>query len=298
MIKTNRNKSQAPEILTLPNGRGAKETKRAIEYYSKSNTTRSFKNTKPFKFSVYSDRKVKDKLIDLFNEKCAYCESKFLHVYSGDVEHFRPKGKIKEATPQKPGYYWLAANWDNLLLSCRNCNQKLKHLTVGSTIKETMGKMDQFPLIDGGFHIQNHEKNISEEEPFRLLINPCIENPEHFFKYDINSGVIIPKPTSSKEKKMAKASIKTYVLQRVPLVQARERKAIEILAQIQRVKEAVKNVSDSTESTDSFKKIYFDKILIRELKKLKQFLSPNEEYLGLARQIINAFLEQNFQITV
>lgn len=291
MIKVDRNIIETPEILIKDDGRGLRETKRAIAHYTKPNVT------KPFKFSVYSDSKVKEALIELFMEKCAYCESKFLHVYSGDVEHFRPKGKIAEAVNPKPGYYWLAAKWDNLLLSCRNCNQKLKHLTVGATDKVTMGKMDQFPLADGGVHVQDHELEIQTEESFRLLINPCIENPEEYFKYDINSGVIIPKPTDSKEKKMAEESIRVYVLQRVPLVQARERKAIEILAQVQRVKEAAKNISEHIHSS-SVKRIYFDKILKKELKKLKQFLSPNEEYLGLAKQIINEFLKQNFQITL
>jgi uncharacterized protein (TIGR02646 family) len=292
MVKIDRDNVQVPDILTNPNGRGIRETNKAIKYYSKPNVT------KPLRFSVYSDSRVKESLIELFKEKCAYCESRFLHVYSGDVEHFRPKGQIAEAQNPKPGYYWLASNWDNLLLSCRNCNQKLKHLTVGNIEKETMGKMDQFPLDTNGVHIQSHENDISSEEPFRLLINPCIENPEDFFKYDIESGVIIPKPSNRKDKKMAEESIRVYVLQRVPLVQARERKAIEILAQIQRVKEAIKNVSDFADNSSSIKKIYFDKILKKELKKLKQFLSPNEEYLGLAKQIINEFLEVNFQISI
>ena len=155
--------------------------------------------------------------------------------------------------------------------------------------------MDQFPLADGGVHCQDHKIGVLAEEPFRLLINPCIENPEDFFKYDINTGVIIPKSDEDKKKKMAEESIRVYVLQRVPLVQARERKAIEILAQIQRIKEAVKNVSDHMDDTSSLKRIYFDKILKKELKKLKQFLHPNEEYLGLAKQIINQFLKENFQ---
>jgi len=291
MIKIDRSIVEIPKILIEDNGRGIRETKRAVSHYKKPNVT------KAFKFSVYSDSKVKGALIELFKGKCAYCESKFLHVYSGDVEHFRPKGKIAEAVNPKPGYYWLAAKWDNLLLSCRNCNQKLKHLTIGATEKETMGKMDQFPLADGGIHVQDDELDIQTEEPFRLLINPCIENPEEFFRYDINTGVIIPKPKGLKKKKIAEESIRVYVLQRVPLVQARERKAIEILAQIQRVKEAIKNISEHSDSS-SLKRIYFDKILKKELKNLKQFLSPNEEYLGLAKQIINEFLKANFQISI
>ena len=70
------------------------------------------------------------------------------------------------------------------------------------------------------------------------------------------------------------------------------------LDELQRIKEAVKNVSDFVDDSSSIKKIYFDKILKKELKRLKQFLNPNEEYLGLAKQIINEFLELNFQITL
>lgn len=290
MIKIDRQKVEAPEILTKEKGRGYKETQKAIAHYSiPENASSSYK-----KFKVYSDTEVKEALIALCDEKCAYCESKFLHVYSGDVEHFRPKGRISDAINPKPGYYWLAADWDNLLLSCRNCNQKLKHLTGDNLAKQTMGKVDQFPLLDGGLHIQDHETGIDAEEPFRLLINPCKENPEDFFEYNIRNGYILPKTLGDKERKMAEESIRVYVLQRIPLIQARYRKTIEILAQIQRVKEATKNISDISDDTSSLKRIYFDKILKKELKKLKQFLDPKEEYLGLAKQIINQFLEENF----
>jgi len=292
MIKVDRQSVNIPDILTNPKRTGLKETTKAINYYANPNVL------KPFKFSAYSKPEVKSTLINLFKEKCAYCESRFLHVYSGDVEHFRPKGQIAGIPNPKPGYYWLAAHWDNLLLSCRNCNQKLKHLTVGNTKKITMGKMDQFPLLPQGLHVRTPNDKIEDEEPFRLLINPCKENPEDYFKYDIKSGVIIPKRKIGKQRKMADASIKVYVLQRVPLVQARERKSIEILAQIQRVKEAVKNVSDFIDNPSSVKKIYFDKILKKELKKLRLFLNPKEEYLGLARQVIKAFLKENFQISI
>lgn len=291
MIKIDRNAVETPDILVNPKGRGIKERTKAIAYYSKDNSL------KPFKYSVYSNTDVKTALINLFQKKCAYCESLFLHVYSGDVEHFRPKGRISDAENPKPGYYWLASDWDNLLLSCRNCNQKLKHQVVGRAGKETMGKMDQFPLDQNGVHVRTHKTDIAQEEPHRLLINPCIENPEQFFKYEINSGVIIPKHSDGKERQMAEESIRVYVLQRVPLVQARERKSIEILAQIQRVKEAVKNLSDVMLESN-YKQMYFDKILQKELKKLKRFLSPEEEYLGLARQIISQFMEEYFKMTV
>lgn len=53
---------------------------------------------------------VKTRLVSLYHNKCAFCESKLESMH---VEHFRPK---------RGGYYWMAFSWDNLLLSCPTCN--------------------------------------------------------------------------------------------------------------------------------------------------------------------------------
>ncbi len=285
MIFIDKKKHPIPEILIDPNKSGVKETNRNIEFIN---------NNEPenLKFNVYSNPKVKESLIVLFNGKCAYCESKFLHVYSGDIEHFRPKGEIltKENNKIKPGYYWLAADWDNLLLSCRNCNQKLKHLIIGETEKKTMGKMNQFPLIDSTKYVLNHNNNVSDEEDYRLLIQPCIDNPEEHLEFDINNGII--KGLTDKGEK----SIEVYVLQRIPLVQSREKLLIDIKAQIQRVIDAVNNVNDSLDTATSNKRVFFDMVLKREMKRLKKFLDEDEEYIAMAKQIIHPFLKSNFGI--
>jgi uncharacterized protein (TIGR02646 family) len=298
MIKIDRNKVPIPDILTNnPKKRGFKETAKAILYYDvpEPDKLKSYK-----KFKIYGTPEVKGALIKLFNGKCAYCESTFLHVYIGDVEHFRPKGAIKIGDNlKKPGYYWLAADWDNLLLSCRNCNQKSKQFTFGESVKNSIGKMNQFPLSDESKRVRkhNHSNGIEQEEPVRLIINPCKENPENYFKYSTRTGVILPKSRAKHKKNMAKNSIEVFALQRVPLVQERERKAIEIKAQMQRIKQALKNVSEHLDNNDRTIKRYYNRILKKELKKLYNFLSVKEEYVGLARQMINKFLETNFGIT-
>lgn len=288
MIFVDRNRIRIPDILRT---KGKKEAKKNLDFANKGEWNN-------LKFKVYSHDDVKEALIKLFNGKCAYCESLVLHIYPGDIEHFRPKGKIEEANPsQTPGYYWLAADWDNLLLACRNCNQNLKHLVFGNLSKETMGKMNQFPLANDFKHVQSHKgakKKIREEEKHRLLINPCIEDPEEYFEYT-DDGVIKPKVGSRKKFEMAEKSIKVYVLQRMPLVQNREKVLIEIYAQMQRVIEAVKNLSESMGAgMDRNKRVLCDKILKRELTRLKKFMHDREEYAGMARQMINDFLEKNF----
>ena len=68
--------------------------------------------------SSYADEKncykvgsVQKRLNKIYHLKCAYCEKKLLDAPK-HIEHYRPKDV----------YYWLAYSWDNLLLSCGNCN--------------------------------------------------------------------------------------------------------------------------------------------------------------------------------
>lgn len=292
MIFIDRRKVAKPSILDKVGQDGRTETQRAIAYYSPFDPTKD-----PFKYKLYSDASVKEALIQLFKGKCAYCESTFLHVYSGDVEHFRPKGEIEGALPNsKPGYYWLAADWDNLLLSCRNCNQKLTHSIYGDAAKKTMGKMNQFPLTAPGQHVRIHTnpQGIAPEEPYRLLLNPCIDNPELHLEYG-DEGVIRPKKNQfGIPSILGKTSIDVFVLQRVQLVQARERVLIDIQAQMQRVLEATDNFNRHFGDVDPALRFYFEKIMQRELERLKSFLNPDEQFVAMARQVIGDFFRENF----
>jgi uncharacterized protein (TIGR02646 family) len=294
MIFVNRHKVPVPGVLTDPEKPGRKETGKAIAHYTGAHTAT------PFAFKAYADPEVKAALIKLFNQKCAYCESVFLHVYPGDVEHFRPKGEITEAPNPQPGYYWLAADWDNLLLSCRNCNQKLAHALFGENHKKVMGKMNQFPLLDETKRVRQHDhpQGVEAEEPYRLLLNPCIDNPEEHLEYDENSGVIKARKVHGTASIKALKSIEVYALQRVPLVLAREKLLIDIHAQLQRVKEAVVRYNEALDGSGAGEKFLFERRLKQELEWLNRFIQPDKEYAGMARQVIGRFLQANFGITI
>jgi uncharacterized protein (TIGR02646 family) len=62
--------------------------------------------------SKWSHADIKDALKHETMGKCAYCESKPLHVSFGDVEHICPKSSKPE----------LAYEWSNLTLACEVCN--------------------------------------------------------------------------------------------------------------------------------------------------------------------------------
>lgn len=152
----------------------------------------------PFDTSVYGDQTVKDLLISDQNEKCCFCEAKFLDNSYGDVEHFRPKGAYKKAGANKltyPGYYWLAYEWSNLMFSCEKCNRSFKK--------------NVFPLSNENtrkpFH--NHPNALEDEE--NLLIDPSAEDPRDHIVF--NEEVPIAVNGSNKGTK----SIEAYGLERM-----------------------------------------------------------------------------------
>ncbi|MGA3083055.1 MAG: retron system putative HNH endonuclease [Terracidiphilus sp.] len=64
--------------------------------------------------SKYGHPSIKNALVEMFHGKCAYCESKIVHVDYGHIEHFRPKS-VEKFRP-------LTFEWSNLFLACAKCN--------------------------------------------------------------------------------------------------------------------------------------------------------------------------------
>lgn len=132
---------------------------------------------------LYKGTDVKRQLRQDQYDKCAYCECRLNGDY-GHIEHFRPKAGYSIPPSNAiitPGYYWLAYDWSNLLLSCSKCN--------------TSYKANHFALEDESKRdIAN--KNISKEEP--LLINPYVEDPNlhlEFHEHIVAPKVIDGKPS-------------------------------------------------------------------------------------------------------
>jgi uncharacterized protein (TIGR02646 family) len=140
---------------------------------------------KKLKFSsdIYGDKSVKKALILAQHKKCCFCER--LVGEDGDVEHFRPKSAYCQQKGKKferPGYYWLAYDWDNLYLSCSPCNQRQK------------GAL--FPLFNPEKRAHLCGNNIGIEEP--LFIDPGKEEPSLHIGF--RGEVPYPVPGSAKGK--------------------------------------------------------------------------------------------------
>jgi uncharacterized protein (TIGR02646 family) len=191
MIKINKPKEQ-PSIL-LEKGKYEKE----ILCIAYDKGERSF----DFDRHIYSHEDVKESLINIQHKKCCYCESKFKHIYPGDIEHFRPKGAVqqnKKDKIQKPGYYWLAYEWSNLLFSCHRCNNLKRNL---------------FPLKNSEKRANNHHNDISIEEP--LLINPAETDPANYISFRRHIAIPI------NDNKIGEKNIQLLELNRDDLKEAR-----------------------------------------------------------------------------
>jgi hypothetical protein len=127
-----------------------------------------------------------------FAGKCAFCETEVYSAQHADIEHFRPKGAIKDENDAPirltdgsphPGYYWLAYDFTNLLLSCQLCNQPSTGRSEGTRI----GKWNAFPLVDETKRAQRPGEEVQEEP---ILINPTQEDPALHLGLDPVTGVL------------------------------------------------------------------------------------------------------------
>lgn len=162
MIRTER---PAPGPVVLQNKGKAKRRAHSLSYTRSPVGYDNGEHQFAFDTAIYAHPEVKTELLSMQHGKCAFCESKIDHISYGDVEHFRPKAAVKQnaADPvTRPGYYWLAYEWENLLLSCQLCNQRHK------------GNL--FPLFDPAARARGHQADLSRESP--MFINPVDDDPE------------------------------------------------------------------------------------------------------------------------
>lgn len=123
--------------------------------------------------AYWTETDVKEALWEMHCGKCCYCERKRDMKRDSDVEHFRPKSAV--AGEDHPGYWWLAYEWDNHLLSCKTCNQTYKQC--------------HFPLMAGSPRAQGPNDAHSSENA--VLINPAKEDPERSIGFEWSNAVFV-----------------------------------------------------------------------------------------------------------
>ena len=168
-------KRPAVVVPTLADtGAGGKKRKAQLEKFNEDGSLpKSFPGH-------WTEPDVRGVLYAMQGRVCAYCGADIAEA-GIDVEHFRPKGNVVE-DPDHGGYWWLAYELANYLLSCTICNQRQKK--------------DRFPLRDGAQHMRFAQRHLLSAEP-KVLLDPVGENVEAMLALDpaaILNGRIVPNP--------------------------------------------------------------------------------------------------------
>ncbi len=199
-----------------------------------------------FDETLYRDPSVKQTLIQAQYGKCAFCESSLTHVSYGDVEHFRPKGGFRQrrgGALRRPGYYWLAYAWENLLVSCELCNRRFKR--------------NWFPLERRSTRVRGPKGDLSKERP--LLVNPAVDDPAAFITFHEHRAVA--------GALKGRSSIRGYGLNRTT-IRARRRRVIDVIERLIDVLEELPANHPKIATAEAF---------------LRRMADPAEEYSSMVR---------------
>lgn len=273
-----------PPPAGLGTAKAQAERAALVAFYSiKGNERLAYKKG----FQAYKADGVREALTAAFSGKCAYCESYYAATQPSDIEHYRPKGGISmdSPKPQPPGYWWLASDWLNLLPSCADCNRPRKQ-DFPAGMPKTAGKANNFPI---GSERNRAAAPGGERKERRLLLHPYFDQPDEHLRFvadkgTIEDGEVQPvRSASGRPSRRATVSIDVYALQRLGLIEARRaliRKLLGHLEVAKQIKEAVvRNPSDQG-LRDAFRAAVDD---------LKNYVSPDQEYSAMCRQIVAEF---------
>ncbi len=294
MIYVDRSAVRAPDVLTRPNGPGASETKRAKKHFGSDHAPEpgidgeaATETRGKFRFNAYREPAVKQALEYLFHGKCAYCESRYQGTQPMDVEHWRPKGRIDEAGELEHGYYWLAADWDNLFPSCIDCNRRRNQIVHGR--ERPAGKGSRFPLAPGFRHARRPGDEIRER---CLLLNPSRDKPEQHLEFTEESEGVVRarRDAAGKPSPEADASIEVYGLNRIGLVQDRREILRLILQRMFTIRHLLNLMAEGR--FGSWEMSMAEDVLFHELLALHRFQRPERPFAQMARQVIGPFIAE------
>lgn len=280
MIRIRRGAVERPGSLVDASGAGALETGAAKAHFW-ARATRGA----PFEFVAYKQPDVKAALQELFGEKCAYCEGTFRHTAPVDIEHFRPKGGVKFTEHDKlrtPGYYWLAAEWDNLLPSCIDCNRarsQLIGLEPGDP-SEVRGKENHFPVAHPpppDRQLNHRTWDEAAENEGRLLLHPCRDSPESHLRFLADGRVEGRTPKGE-------ATIRILGLNRRGLRLARRAHALELASRMQTCAVLVRAVARSPRPD-----VFLEAELERVMLELETKTFDRQPFAALSRELVDGF---------
>lgn len=156
---------------------------------------------------------------------------------------------------------------------------------------DAAGKLDLFPLDAGAIRAQGPDDSLAIEEPGRLLLNPCLDNPEKHLRYD-KEGNVLPRTLSGKPSPKATESIKAYVLWRHPLVEDRHETYLDM-------KKIWANTLDGAQMIDTLpspQKALIARFILRNESDLLAFSESKKRSTGMARWLSRSYIRELHEI--
>lgn len=211
-------------------------------------------------------RELKDKLAELFYDKCWYCES-VVDRSDNAVDHFRPKNRVSDAKNVHSGYRWLAFERTNYRYACTFCNSRrkgLEDLTVG-------GKADRFPLVDEAVRVYSSGP-VSQERP--MLLDPCNLTDWKLLGCLQENGQPCAVNSDPLSKQRAEASIEIYHLNYEPTCKRRHTVIVQLMADLDEAKRLFElSTQDPSRESD----------FINAAKRLQRIISSKAPFSGEMR---------------
>jgi uncharacterized protein (TIGR02646 family) len=263
---------RCPPALCGDDSPGERERRSAEAFFASPRRHRG-----RFSFTAYRHAAVRDALDAAFHRKCAYCESAYGATQPVDVEHYRPKGSVQSATGAAlPGYWWLAATWDNLLPSCIDCNRRRSQTDMTGT-RAVSGKGERFPLADERRRARGPGEE-AHEQP--LLLHPYRDDPGEHLEF-MAEGVVRPAlDARGADSRKGDATIDVVGLNRRGLVEHRRAQLLRVLAQLESVRRAERRLARDPDDAEALDDYEF------EVSELRRLVEPDVPYSEMARQFI------------
>jgi len=143
---------------------------------------------------LWTDDRIRNWLLQQFNNKCWYTEA-YDSVSSYHVDHFRPKGKVKNLDGnEEEGYWWLAFDWKNYRICGQLINVKKQHL---------------FPITEGARANATDPISLRLEAP--LIIDPTTDQAR-LITYEKDEDACIAIPSAGVNKSEESRAEKTIEL--------------------------------------------------------------------------------------
>lgn len=188
---------------------------------------------------------------------------------------------VADGKLRKPGYYWLAATWSNLLPSCIDCNRARTQEFLDEDPR-VAGKANKFPIADEAKRARRPGQEIHEE---RLLLHPCLDDPDVQLVF-LDKGEVYPKVDGAgMASPMAICSIDIYGLNRKGLVGARA--SVQVKREALTVNVERQILAHNTYPNDP----NIEANLRSMLAELKAYTQSAHMYAGMCRQVIGRAAE-------